>query len=254
MAYPERRADSGDPLASSHRSVFFHHARSALVFLGVVVRRSPRDSAPGLRTERSRLAVRLAGSRDVRVAALAIAAARDRSAAGDRADAVGGGGFDHSSLRAPAHCELAFLSALVCRAGRLGATGALRARKTATVDPVVLSRLDVVVGESAWRMALRNGAAGNLHARRAGRKFAGEGCVCRDSRCASDSCHGVGLGGLGGGDARESVWLAAARAHLSLSRRSLPDEPDRRVPLSGFPRLGRALFCGHPDACADRVR
>ena len=79
------------------------------------------------------------------------------------------------------------------------------------------------------------------------------GCICRDSRRASGSRHGLGLGGFGAGDAGESVWLAAARAHLSLSERSLPDEPDRRVPLARFSRLGAALFCGHPAAGADRV-
>src|ERR1700704_6329376 len=59
MAYPNRRADSGDALASPHRSVFFHHARSALVCVGVVVRHPAWNSAPGLRTERSGLVVRL---------------------------------------------------------------------------------------------------------------------------------------------------------------------------------------------------
>src|SRR5271157_2368445 len=129
MAYPNRRADSNDALPSPHRSVFFHHARPALVCLGVVVRHSARRSASSLRTERSGLVVRLAGRREFRAAAFATAAARDRSAAGDRADVAGGGRLGDSSLRAPAHCELAFFSALVCcsgKLGRLGTTGAPR--------------------------------------------------------------------------------------------------------------------------------
>src|ERR1035438_10042095 len=64
VAHPKRRGDSGDALASPQRSVFLHHARSALVCLGVVVRHPARYSPPGLRTERSGLVVRLVGSRD----------------------------------------------------------------------------------------------------------------------------------------------------------------------------------------------
>src|ERR1019366_10063389 len=106
----------------------------------------------------------------------------------------------------------------------------MRARKPAAMVPLVLSRLDVVLGESARRMALRHGVARNLHVRCIRRciprNTARAGFVGRHSRRAAGSWHGFGLGGLGGGDARESVWLAAARAHLSLSGRSLPDEPD----------------------------
>src|SRR5882762_11559071 len=123
MAHPNRRADSGDALPSPHRSVFFHHARSALVCMGVAVRHPARNSAPGLRTEWSSLVVRLIRGRDFRAAALTTAKARNRSAAGNRADVAGGGHFDDSSVRAPAHCELAFLSALVRCAGKMGSTG-----------------------------------------------------------------------------------------------------------------------------------
>src|ERR1700687_6292369 len=165
VAYPNRRADSSDALPSPHRSVFFHHARSALVCLGVVVRHTARDSAPGLRTERSGLVVRRAGRCDFRAAAFATAAARDRAAAGNRAHAAGGGRCDDSSVRAPAHCELAFFSALGWCAGKLGAMGTMRSRQLAAVDSLVLSRLDVALGESAWRMALRHGAACNLRLR-----------------------------------------------------------------------------------------
>src|ERR1700674_597534 len=173
MAYPNRRTDSVDALPSSHRSVFFHHARSALVRVGMAVRHSARNSAPGLRTERSGLVVRLVGGCDFCAAAFAVAATRDRSAAGDCADAAGDGRFDDSSLRAPAHSELAFFSALVCCAGALGTRGTLGtlgARKAAAMDTLVFSRLDVALGEPAWRMALWYSAAGNLHAR----------CVCRE--------------------------------------------------------------------------
>src|ERR1700674_5575611 len=120
MAYPNRRTDSVDALPSSHRSVLFHHAGSALVCVGMAVRNTARDSALGLWTERSGLVVRLAGGCDFRAPAFATAAARDRSAAGNRADAAGGGRFDDSSVRASAHCELAFFSALVCCAGTMG--------------------------------------------------------------------------------------------------------------------------------------
>src|SRR5208282_1211271 len=82
MAYPDRRADSGGALPSPHRSVFFHHARSALVCLGVVVRPAARGFASRLRPERSGLVVRLAGRWDFCAPALAIVAARDRPAAG----------------------------------------------------------------------------------------------------------------------------------------------------------------------------
>ena len=37
---------------------------------------------------------------------------------------------------------------------------------SAAMDSMVLSRLDVALGESAWRMAFRHGAARNLHFRR----------------------------------------------------------------------------------------
>src|SRR5208337_2192875 len=93
----------------------------------------------------------------------------------------------------------------------------MRAPKPAAMDSLVLSRLDVALGKSAWRMALRHGAARNLHPRCIRGEFARAGCVGRDPRRASGSRHGCGLGGLGGGDARESVWLEAARAYLSLS-------------------------------------
>src|SRR5208282_2604031 len=121
VAHPKRRADSGGALASAQRSVFFHHARSALVCLGVAVRHPARGSPPGLRTQRSGLVVRLIGGRDFRAAALATAAGWDRSAPGDPAAVAGRGRCGNSSLRAPAHCELAFCAALVCRTGTLGA-------------------------------------------------------------------------------------------------------------------------------------
>src|SRR5260370_6069303 len=114
MAHPNRRADSGDSLSSAYRSAFFHHAGPALVCLGVAVRHTTRDSAPGMRTERSGLAVLPAGSGDLRAAAFAIDEARDGSAAGGLADAAGGGRRDYSFVCAPAHCYLAFFSALVC--------------------------------------------------------------------------------------------------------------------------------------------
>src|SRR6266478_192650 len=88
MAHSNRRANSGDALSPPRRPVFFHYARPTLVCLGVVVRHSARDSAPGLRTERSGLVVRLIGRCDFRAAAFAIAATRDWSAAGDCADAA----------------------------------------------------------------------------------------------------------------------------------------------------------------------
>src|SRR6266436_9485830 len=103
MAHSNRRANSGDALSPPHRPVFFHYARSALVCLGVAVRHIAWDSAPGLRTERSGLVVRLVGGCDFRAAAFAIAATRNWSAAGNRADAAGGGCFGDSSVRASAH-------------------------------------------------------------------------------------------------------------------------------------------------------
>src|SRR5437660_4873038 len=108
MAHSNRRADSGDALPTPHRSVFFHYARSALVCLGMVVRHTALNSAPGLRTERGGLVVRPIGGCDFRAAAFAIAATWNWSAAGDCADAAGGGCFGDSSVRASAHCELAF--------------------------------------------------------------------------------------------------------------------------------------------------
>src|SRR5271165_2429705 len=53
MAHPNRRTDCHNALAPPHRPVLFHHARPALVCLGVAVRHTARDSAPRLRTERS---------------------------------------------------------------------------------------------------------------------------------------------------------------------------------------------------------
>src|SRR6266446_4152353 len=79
MAHSNRRADSGDALPSPHRSVFFHYARPTLVCVGVVVRHSARDSAPGLRTEWSGLVVRIARGCDFRAAAFATGARRDWS-------------------------------------------------------------------------------------------------------------------------------------------------------------------------------
>src|SRR6202158_4330254 len=90
VAYPNRRADSGDALPSPHRSVFFHHARAALVGVGMVVRHPARDSASGWRAGRSGLVVRFAGGCDFRPATFATAEARHRAAAGDRAEAAGG--------------------------------------------------------------------------------------------------------------------------------------------------------------------
>src|SRR5208337_3021122 len=242
--------DSRDAFASSHRPVFFHHAGAALVGLGMVVRHSAGNSPSGLRIEWSSLALRSAGGRDFRSAAFAAGVARRRPAFGGCAHAAGGGGLDDSSLCASAYCELAFFSALVCCAGAVGRLGA---RAAATLATLVFSRLDAAVGESAWRMAFWNSAARNLRPRRIRGESARAQCVGRDSRRASGSCHGFGLGGLGGGDAGESLRLAAACAHLSLSERSLSDEPDRRVQIAGFSRLGAALLCDHPGAYADRV-
>src|SRR5580658_4412152 len=100
------------------------------------------------------------------------------------------------------------------------------------MDPVVLSRLNVALGQPAWRMALWISAAWNLRARCVCRERAEERRVCCDSRLASGSGHDLGFRGLGGGYAGESVRLAAACAHLSLSGRSLPDEPYRRIPVA----------------------
>src|SRR5260370_39594631 len=113
MAHTNRRADSGDALSSAHRSVFFNHARATLVCLGVAVRHTTRDSAPGMRTERSGLAVLPAGSGDLRAAAFAIDEARDGSAAGGLAGAAGGGWRCCSFICAAAHWLLRFFAALV---------------------------------------------------------------------------------------------------------------------------------------------
>src|SRR5450631_763007 len=165
MAYPNRRTDSGDARPSPHRSVFFHHARSALVCLGVAVRHPAGDSAPGLRIERSGLAVRLAGRCDLRAAAFATTEARYWFAAGGRPDDAGTGRFDDSSLRPPAHCELAFFFALVCCAGSMGRLGEPSEGKLAALDSLVLPRIDVALGKSAWRMAVWNRATRHLRRR-----------------------------------------------------------------------------------------
>src|SRR5208282_2783474 len=149
----------------------FHHAGSALVCLGVAVRHTARDPASGLRTERGGLVVRVAGRRDFRALVFATDAAWYRPAFGGCAHAAGGGGLDDSPLCASAYRKLAFFSALVCCSGSVGRLGV---RTPAALASLVLSRLDVTLGESAWRMAVRHGAARNLRA----------GCVREESPCA----------------------------------------------------------------------
>ena len=68
------------------------------------------------------------------------------------------------------------------------------ARKPATMDSLVLSRHDVAVGEPAWRMAFRLGAARrSILSPHSWKRLRRPRCVCRDSRRASGSCHGCGL-------------------------------------------------------------
>ena len=255
MAYPHRRADSGDALASSHRPVFFHHARSALVCLGMVVRHTARDSAPRLRTEWSGLAVRSAGGRDFRDAAFAIAAARDRPAAGDRADAAGGGGLDDSSLRAPAHCELAFFSALVCCAGKMGALGRLRARGHAA-DWIrwffPASMLLWVNLHGGWLFGIA--LLGIYTFAAFVESLARARCVGRDSRRASGSLPWLWLGWprrwrrwrirMAGGCTRTSIAILGDR--YLMNRIDEFRSPD-------FHGWAPALVCDHPGAGADRV-
>src|ERR1017187_3866814 len=152
MAHSNRRADSGDTDSSPHRSLFFHHARPALVCVGVAVRPAARDPPQRLWAQRGGLAMRLARGWDSSPAAFATAAARDRPAAGNRTDAVGGGCGRNSFVCAPAHRELALLVAVVRRAGRMGR----RAGTAAALDSLVLSRLDAALGEPAWRMDFRD--------------------------------------------------------------------------------------------------
>src|SRR5208282_3587435 len=103
MAHTERAANSGDAFASPQRSVFFHHAGSTMVCLGVALRIGAGNSVSGLRVEWSGVALRLGGGCVLCTAAWAIATAWNRSAAGNRADAAGGRRGDGSSVRPAPH-------------------------------------------------------------------------------------------------------------------------------------------------------
>src|ERR1700675_85393 len=130
-----------------------------MVRMGMVVRHPASDSAPRVRSERSCMVVCLAGGCNLHVAPVTVAEARRRAGAERGPNAVGGGRRDDSSLRAAAYRELAFLSALVRRAR---AMGIFRVWNPAAMDTLVLSGVDVALGQPAWRMALWYGAARNL--------------------------------------------------------------------------------------------
>src|ERR1700675_3959828 len=124
MAYPHWRIHCSDAFPAAHRSFFLHHARSTVVRMGMALRLSTRHSVPGLRIEWRRVVMRTACSWNSHFAALAIAAPRDGTITGARSDVAGGGGCGDSSVRAPAHCKLAFFSALVSGARPVGKMGA----------------------------------------------------------------------------------------------------------------------------------
>jgi hypothetical protein len=137
--------------------------------------------------------------------------ARHRPAAGRRADAAGGGRCDDSSLRPPAHCQLAVFSALVCGAGAMGSLGLQSEQRACRDGFLVLSRPRCCCGSTcmadgslAWRCWGSTLFAAFVESVRR------PGCLCQNSRRSSGSGHGRGLDGFGGGDARESVWLALA--------------------------------------------
>src|SRR5580692_2096094 len=195
----------------------------------MVVRHPAGSPRPRLRIEWSRVAVRFAGGLDLHVSALRTHTAWYRSAARHRPHAPCGSRGDDSSLRPSAYRELALFVALVCRAR---AMGTFRKQPSAPLGPMVLPRLDVAVGQPAWRLAVRISSARDLLHRGVYRQHARAGCVGRDSSRPPSPRHGDGLAGFSRGNAGKSLLLAAAPAYLSLSQRSLPDEPHQRIPVA----------------------
>src|ERR1700691_1757989 len=171
--------------------------------------------------------MRLADRHCFHAAARATTVARHRSAAGDCAHAARRIGRDHPYVCPSARCELAFLLALVCRAGTMGVSESMRGWTTAAMDSLVFPRLDVALGKPAWRMAIWHGTTRTLYLCGVRRERAHEGSVCRDRHWTARSSNAPGLVGLGDSYAGESIRLAAARAHLSVSEQWLPDEPYR---------------------------
>src|ERR1700686_2359517 len=171
MAYSHRRTNFTNPLPAAHRSVFLDHARPTVVRVGVALRLGARHSLPCLRYKwrfkRNSLALRFDRRRSFRVPAFATATARHRFITSDRVNATGGGGFDHSFVRASSHCELAFFAPVVCGPGKMGGLESTEG-KTAAMGAVVFPSFHVALGQSARRMAFRNCAPSDLHIRRMG--------------------------------------------------------------------------------------
>jgi hypothetical protein len=128
-----------------------------------------RNSAPGLRAERSGVAVRLAGGCDFRLAAFATAASAGPACCLAIVLMLLAEAAAMIHLYARPHIVSWLFSLLWFvalerweRWEHDGATPRRSIAKNAAMDPLVLSRLDVALGEPAWRMAVRNSAAWNL--------------------------------------------------------------------------------------------
>src|SRR5438445_11138361 len=105
MAHPYGRADSGYALRPASGLVFFHHARTALVRVGVALRHAAGSCAWLDGAERSGVAGGSADVDCVRRLVLADARARNWSADGSAAVAAGAGRVQHSCVCAGASRE-----------------------------------------------------------------------------------------------------------------------------------------------------
>src|ERR1035441_3884860 len=103
MAHSKWRADFIDACSSPQRSIFFDHAGPDMVCVGVVVRHPDRGAASVLRTEWGSLALCVHGGCYFHASAFAVDAARNRTAFGGRADAIGPGCRNDSFVRASTH-------------------------------------------------------------------------------------------------------------------------------------------------------
>src|SRR5208283_5446806 len=109
-------------------------------------------------------------------------------------------------------------------------------------------RLHGVVGESAWRMDIGAGAAGDLYGGVGRGELALARRICGARRRASGTEDGVVLGSLSHSHFCQSLWLAAACAYLQLSCGSLPNEPDLRVPVAKLSFRAGAVLRNHSGA------
>ena len=112
LAHPERRTDPGDPRDATHRPLFLHQARRALVRMGVDVRHGHCGNPPRLWFEWSRTFYRSSHQRHLRTPVSIHFAPKRKPGGGGVSDPIGGSSCPGSHAREATRPELAANAAL----------------------------------------------------------------------------------------------------------------------------------------------